>query len=170
MNMKAIAVVGCLAYGIWYAAIGGRQINEGHVRDLYKEYWSAFDRGDGKAVCELFSDTVSGRFTSTSRSMPVKETLDKAAACSSVDDFYQAKKQLEEKAGEELYTNFEYTIKSIEISPDNKTATVEVLTEMRIGTERGALLDMRSSQIDKVKRSFGQARFSQSDGTVSFYR
>ena len=170
MNLKLVALVACGAYGAWYVAIGGRQISEEHVRDLYHDYWSAFDKGDGKAVCSLFSDDVSGNFKSTSRSMHVKESIDKATACSAVDDFYQSKKHLEESIGQDLHTNFEYTIKSISISPDKKSATVEVLTEVRIGTEQKSLLDMRSDQVDKIKRSLGRAQFVQSDGTVSFYK
>lgn len=171
MNTKLlIAFAATAAYGLWYAAIGGRQITEGHVAALYRDYVSAFDRGDGKAVCDLFSDKVHGRFVSTSRTMPVKEVLDKAAACTAVDDFYRAKQQMEEAAGHELHTNFEYTLQSIDIAPDKKSARVQVRMEVRIGTERGALLDMRSTQTDIIQRRFGKAQFVQSDGSVSFYR
>ncbi|WP_143131431.1 DUF4440 domain-containing protein [Noviherbaspirillum humi] len=165
-----IAVMVCIGYGIWHAAIGGKRVSDAQVRELYQQYWEAFDRGDAKAVCDLFSDQVHGRFSSTARSMPVTETLDKATACASVGQFHETKQRLEERVGKALYTNFEYTIKSIEISPDRKTATVEVATGMRIGTEQGALLDMRSEQTDVVKSSFGKAQFVQSDGTVSFFR
>lgn len=170
MNIKLIALAVCLGYGIWFAAIGGRQLAPEDVAEIYRQYTAAFDRGDGKAVCDLFADEVSGKFTSTSRSMPVDEVLSKASACSSVDDFYRTKKQLENATGQELYTNFEYTIKSVAISPDKKTASVEVLIEMRIGTEQQALLDRRSTQTDIIKRRFGKSRFVQSDGSVSFYK
>lgn len=170
MNIKLIALAGCIGYGIWFVAIGGKQIATEDVEELYRQYGSAFDRGDGKAVCDLFNDGVTGKYKSTSRSMPVKELVSKASVCSSVDDFYQTKKQLENATGQELYTNFAYTINSISISPDKKTATVDVLMEMRIGTEQGALFDMRSTQTDVIKRSFGKSRFVQTDGSVSFYK
>jgi hypothetical protein len=170
MNIKLIALAACAGYGIWFTAIGGRQLTTEHVAALYQNYASAYDRGDGKAVCDLFSDDVRGRFFSTSRSMPVNEVVTKASVCSSVDDFYRSKKQLEEALGRELYTNIEYTINSITIAPDKKSATAEILMEMRIGTEQAALLDMRSTQTDVIKRSFGKAQFVQSDGSVSFYK
>lgn len=170
MNIKLIAIAVCAGYGIWFAAIGGKQITAEHVEALYKDYASAFDRGDGKAVCDMFSDNVRGKFSSTSRSMPVKEVVSKEAVCASVDDFYRSKKQMEDAVGNELYTNIEYTIKSISIAPDKKSATAEVLMEMRIGTEQKSLLDMRSTQVDVIKRNFGKARFVQSDGSVSFYK
>lgn len=170
MNLKLMALVACAGYGIWFAAIGGRQLSPEHVQTLYRDYASAFDRGDGQAVCDLFSDRVHGRFRSSSRTMPVNEVISKASACASVDDFYRTKKQLEDTVGHELHTNIEYTIQSIAIAPDKKTATVEVLMEMRIGTEQGALLDMRSTQTDVIQRRFGKAEFVQSDGSVSFFR
>lgn len=171
MNFKVIFLAACVGYGIWYAAIGGKQLTPDHVRTLYRDYASAFSRGDGKAVCEFFSDNVHGEFTSTSSHMPpVTLATSKESACKSVDEFQRTKKQLEDAVGSELYTNIEYTIQSIAIAPDKKSATVEVLMEMRVGTEQRALLDMRSTQTDVIQRNFGKARFVQSDGTVSFFR
>lgn len=171
MNIKFLVVTAtCVAYGVWFALIGGKQVSTEHVEALYKDYASAFDRGDGKAVCALFSDRIHGKFTSTSRTMPVRESIDKKAVCSSVEDFYRTKKQLEAAAGAELYTNIEYTIKSISIAPDKKSASAQVLMEMRIGTERGPLLDMRSTQTDVIQRTWGKTQFVQSDGSVSFYK
>ncbi len=118
----------------------------------------------------MFSDSVHGRFSSTSRTMPVKEIVSKAVVCSAVDDFKRSKKQMEDAIGNELYTNIEYTIKSISVAPDKKSASAEVLMEIRIGTEQGALLDMRSTQVDVIKRNFGKAQFVQSDGSVSFFK
>jgi hypothetical protein len=170
MNIKFIAIAVCAGYGIWFAAIGGKQVTSEHVEALYRDYAAAFDRGDGKAVCDMFSDSVHGRFNSTSRTMPVKEVVSKAVVCASVDDFKRSKKQMEDAVGNELYTNIEYTIKSISVAPDKKSASAEVLMEIRIGTEQGALLDMRSTQVDVIKRNFGKAQFVQSDGSVSFFK
>ena len=170
MNIKWIAFAVCIGYGLWYALVGGKQVAPEHVEALYRDYASAFDRGDGKAVCDAFSGDFHGRFSSTSRTMKVKEVVSKATACTAVDDFRQAKKKLEEAVGHELYTNIEYTINSITIAPDKKSAKAEVLLEIRVGTEQGPLLDMRSTQTDVIRRNFGTARFVQSDGSVSFFR
>ena len=170
MGKKLFAALCLAAVGFWYAFVGGKQLDESHVRGLYADYLSAFDNRDGKALCDLFDAKVSGRFKSTSRSMTVKESFDKATACAAVEDIYEKKKLLEAAAGTELHTNFEVTIKSIAISPDKKTATAEVLIETRIGTEQKPLFDMRSEQTDTIIRSFGKARITRSDGTVSFFR
>lgn len=170
MNLKLIALFGCIGYGIWFATVDGKRVTEQHVEALYRDYLAAYDRGDGKAVCELFSDNFSGQFSSTSRSMPVQEVMSKTAACSAVDNFKQSKLKLENAVGHELHTNFEFNIKSITIAPDKKSATVDAQLETRIGTEQGPVLDMRSKQTDVIRRSFGKAQFVQSDGVVSFFK
>jgi len=168
---KTLFAILCLAaVGFWYAFVGGKQVDESHVRGLYADYVSAFDNREGKALCELFDAKVGGRFKSTSRTMTVKESFDKASACAAVEDIYEKKRLLEAATGMELHTNFEVTIKSIAISADKKTATAEVLIETRIGTEQKPLLDMRSEQVDTITRSFGKTRITRSDGTVSFFR
>jgi len=169
MNIKAIALVGLAAYGIWYATIGGKRIDEADVSGLYKDYWAAFDKADGKAVCDLFTDKVTGHARSTARSMPVAENFDKQVACTSVEDFYKTKKKLEDAMGEEMFTNVEFHIKSITISPDKKRATVEVHSEMRIGTEQRSYLDMRVDHTDEVVKSWGKPRFDKTDSVVSFF-
>lgn len=165
-----IILIAAAALGGWYATTSGRKVTPEQVAALYQDYMSAFDRGDGKAVCALFSDDVRGSFRSTSRSMPVNEVVSKASSCAAVDNFLATKAQLEKTAGEELYTNLEYRINRITLAPDEKSATAEVLLEFRIGTERGALLDMRSTQVDVIRKNSGKLQFVQSDGSVSFYK
>jgi hypothetical protein len=169
MRLMAIVMLGCAAYGAWYVAVGGKRLNEEQVRDLYQQYHAAFEREDAKAVCDMYDDKISGQFSSTSKAYPVKESLDKASACSAVADFYETKHKLEEKTGHALETNFDVHVQSIELSADRQTATVEVLTEMRIGTEQASIVDMRVQHTDKVTKNLGKARFLQSDGSASFF-
>ena len=168
--MKWILAIAAAGAAGWYAQVGGRQVTPEHVQALYRDYASAFDRGDGAAVCKLFSERVHGRFVSTSRSMPVPEQVSKASACAAVDAFLANKARLEAAVGHELFTNIEYTVHSVSIDPDRRTARAEVLIEWRIGTEQGPLLDMRSTQTDVIQRRWGRAEFVQSDGSVSFFR
>jgi hypothetical protein len=113
MNFKPVIVLFILVIGgTWYGLVGGKQINESHVRQLYSDYFSALDKRDGKAVCDLFSEKISGKFKSTSPSMPVKEEITKANVCASVEELYETKEKLEKASGEEFFFNFDYTIKS----------------------------------------------------------
>lgn len=172
MNLKMIVLIICVGYGIWFSTIGGKQINEEHVLALYEQSGSAFMRADGKAYCDLISGDMSGKITSKVPSFlpPVAETLNKENLCASVDKFYQIKEQMEKVAGQDLYVNYSYTIKSISISADKKIATAEVQSEIRVGTERGALLVVQGHKIDKIKRSFGKAKFFQGEGEAIYLK
>jgi hypothetical protein len=171
MNVKNIFILTVvIIVGTWYFKVGGSKVSRAHVEVLYADYMAAFDRGDGKAVCEFFSKEVSGSFQSTSKSFPVNEHITKESVCSSVDNFQAAKDQLEKAVGHELYTNFEYTINDVAISPDGKSATAKVVLEFRIGTEQRSILDMRSTQVDVIERSLGKTYFKKTSGTVSFFR
>ena len=170
MSIKFLILAACAGYGIWYAAVGGKQLDEKHVAALYRDYASAYDREDNEAVCELFSDRLHGQFSNKNRSPLVKPAISKASACSSVAEFYGLKRQLEGAAGHPLHTNINVSIQSITIAPDKKSATAEVLFEKRIGTETSTLFDMRSTQTDVIERDFGKAYFVQSDGSVSFFK
>lgn len=66
--------------------------------------------------------------------------------------------------------NIDYSVQSITIAPDRQSAVAEVLLETRVGHAQKALLDMRATRTDVIRRSFGKAQIVQSDGTVSFYR
>lgn len=169
MNLKLIVGLCAIATGGWYSMTRGKQIDEADVRKLYAQYVAALDKADGKALCGLFDDKVTGQFKSTARSMKVNETLDKATACAAVDEVYQRKQLLEANTGAELATNFEVTIHSIAIAPDRKSATVDVLVETRIGTAEKALYDRRSQQTDRLTKNFWRTKIGQSDGTVSFF-
>lgn len=170
MKLKLLALAGVSAFALWFALVGGRQMSQDDVRLHYARYASAFDRADAKAVCDLFDERVHGRFRSTSSRIKVPEVVSKAQACQSVDEFQRVRRQLQEATGQEMFTNIEYTITDIALSPDRKTATVQVLMEMRVGTSQGALIDMRSTQTDVIQRRWGRTRFVQTDGSVSFYR
>ena len=170
MNLKFFALAACAGYGIWYATVGGRQLDEEHVAALYRDYGSAYQREDEKAVCDLFSDKVHGRFDNKNRSPLVQPVVSKASACASVAEFHGLKRQLEAAAGHALHTNINVSIQSVSIAPDKKTATAEVLFEKRIGTENATLFDMRSTQTDVIERDFGKASFVQSDGSVRFFK
>lgn len=170
MRKSWILLLIAAAAALWFTTVGGRRIDESHVRAFYRDYLAAYDANDGKAFCDLFDTKVTGQYTSTSRSMAVTPTFDKAAACAAVGELHDRKRALEARSGRELHTNFEVMIQSVVVAPDRKSATVEVLIESRIGDEKGALYDRRSQQTDTLTRRFGKTRVVRSDATVSFYR
>lgn len=170
MNGKLILVLAAAGAVTWYGVVGGKKVDEDKVQSMYRDYMSAFDRGDAKAVCDYFHEKLTGEVRYQTRVFPPQQPIDKAKACASVDEFRDAKRKLEEQVGHELYTNLGMTIQSIKVAPDKKSAEVEVLLEMRIGTEQGALLDARSTQRDVVKANWGKLQFVESHAVVRYYQ
>lgn len=170
MSFKWIVLAAFAGYGVWFAAVGGKRVDNDHVNALYKEYASAYLHADGKALCDLFHDNVYGAFSSRARSVLVDEVVSKASACSSMDTFLQVRRELEGSVGQALSMNIDYTVQSITIAPDRQSAVAEVLLETRVGNAQKALLDMRATRTDVIRRNFGKTQIVQSDGTVSFYR
>lgn len=97
----------------------------------------------------------------------VEESAGKTQACEGTDKFHAMKGELERKAGVELFVNTEYTIDRIDISADRRTATVQLHTEVRIGTEQRLYLKMQETQTDTLVRRFGTTRFLSTQGVVS---
>ncbi len=170
MNGKLILLIAGAAAVAWYGLIGGKKVDEDKVQAMYRDYMSAFDRGDSKAVCEFFHEKLTGEVRYQSRVVPELQTVNKAKACAAVDEFRDAKQKLEAQVGHELYTNLGMTVQSIKVAADKKSAEVEVLLEMRIGTEQGALLDARSTQRDVIKANWGKLQFVESHALVKYYQ
>lgn len=168
--MKFIAVALALVGGVWYAFIGGRTIDESQVNELYASYWKAFDEQDAAAICKMYDGAFKGSFKSPSRAVTSPVNTDKTAACGAMDDFYRRKKRIEAKAGEELFTNTEYTVNSIKISADGKQAVVEVESDMRIGKEGEMFFRIATTQTDTIVRSRWNAKFLRSEGEIKFFR
>ncbi len=170
MTGKLILVLAVAGAVTWYGFIGGKRVDEEKVQIMYQDYMSAFDRGDAKAACDYFHEKLTGEVRYQTRVVPALQSITKARACVAVDEFRDAKRKLEEQVGHELYTNLGMTIQSIKVAPDKKSAEVEVLLEMRIGTEQGALLDARSTQRDVVKANWGKLQCVESHAVVRYYQ
>jgi hypothetical protein len=167
MRLPLLIILLCGA--LWYYFIEGRRMNETHVREAYALYWDAFHDDKRGTICNMFDK----RFTATVRTMtpagPVEETATKENACEGTKKFFDLKAEMEEKTGQELFINTEYTIDSIELASDRKSAVVEVSSEIRMGTERMLLMKINGTQTDTVIRDAGKIKFLSSDADISFY-
>ncbi|GHT80700.1 hypothetical protein FACS1894116_00330 [Betaproteobacteria bacterium] len=163
MSFKTIVLVLAVGYGVWFAAIGGKQINEDQVWKLYQQSRDAFSNRDAKAYCGMISDDMSGEIeviSPASRTGKNTVSVNKEMLCSSLDEFYQNKEKIEKATGKEITFSIFQKLNSVSISPDKKVATAELEAELRMGIEGGALLlSVKSYQTDKIRRNFGKAKF-----------
>ena len=163
MKFKVIVLILVVGYGVWFAAIGGKQINEDQVWKLYQQSRDAFSNRDVKAYCGMISDDMSGEIeviSPASRTGKNVISVNKEMLCSSLDEFHQNKEKIEKATGKEIYFSILQKLNSVSISSDKKVATTEVESELRMGIEGGALiLSVKSYQTDEIRRNFGKAKF-----------
>ncbi|MDR1889184.1 MAG: hypothetical protein LBQ81_07400 [Zoogloeaceae bacterium] len=171
MNLKVIVLMVCAGYGIWFALIGGKQIEEAHVHTLYNQLQSSFVRGDIKTYCGLISDEVSGKVRLLSRQQSMREetSVDKASLCASAEAFHQSLEQLKNMAMTRRQ-NFSYNdtadVTSITISPDRKMATVETVGDFNVQIGGKTVFSVHSTSVDQLKRNFGRTKIVHVDGTT----
>jgi ketosteroid isomerase-like protein len=165
--MKKALLLLILGAAAWYYLVEGRKVKESHVRALYDHYWAAVDDNDSDAVCKMFDDKFSSVVRTRTPAGPVEERGTKQTACEGTEKFFELKKKMEERSGQTLYVNTEYTVDSITVNADGKSATARMVSEVRIGTEQRAFLTMRETQTDTIIRRYGRARFLDSDGEIS---
>ena len=171
--LKTFVLLICIGIVIWFVTVGRVQLTEENVRALYEQSEAAFERADGKAYCELFTDNVSGKLIGRAPKMPLSNTTDainKHFVCSEVASFYRAQEDRSRKAGRQVSANRSYEIKSISISPDKKSATAEVQMDIRWKMAgSGEIMIIKVKQTDQIKISSGKLKFSQRDavGTIS---
>jgi hypothetical protein len=170
MDLKKIILLICAGVGLWFAwnAANNKALTEERIEGLYREAGRAFMNNDGKAYCALFSDDLNGSSETRMPGMPVeRKTITRKDACAAVDDLYAMKREMEEKAKITLYFNYDLRVDSVTLAPDKKSATVTFHDEIRIGTERGALLTLRTQTTDKLRQHLGKPQIFQSDSRTN---
>ncbi|MDR1888863.1 MAG: hypothetical protein LBQ81_05710 [Zoogloeaceae bacterium] len=171
MSLKVIVLIICIGVVIWFVTIGRVQITEENVRALYEQSEAAFERADGKAYCDLFSDDMSGKFTSRAPSAPISNTTDtinKRFVCASVARFYSSQEEMARKAGRLINVKRSYETKSISISPDKKSATAEVQTDIRWVADIGEIMILKIHQNDQIEIKSGKIKFSKREAVGTY--
>ncbi|GHU11043.1 hypothetical protein FACS1894185_3610 [Betaproteobacteria bacterium] len=170
--LKNLVLLICIGIVIWFVTIGRLQVTEENVRALYAQAEAAFERADGKAYCELFTDGVSGKIIVRAPSAPIsnsKALIDKRYVCTEVAGFYRSKEKMENMSrGVSIDVNRSYDIKSISIASDKKSATVEVLIDIRFVTYVGEMMILKIKQTDQIKISSGKIKFFQREAVGTY--
>lgn len=166
--MKNIIMIVAIAAAVWYGFLGGRKPSESDVYNAYNEYWSAFHDEDQKRICALIDDTYQGKVKNITPVGMVEETVTKEAACSLDKGLHAVMKEAQAKTGQELAMNSEYNVQKIDFSPDGTQATVQVVSTVRIGTEKRLYFKITETSTDTLVKSMGKTRFLASESTIQF--
>ncbi len=164
MKKLALLVVAVVAAGWWYF-VGGRKLSEDHVNRFYQTYEAATLERKPEIMCSHLADDYQSTGTITVAGLVRTDSQRKAEACESLRKLYESWEKLGEKMGGLLQLDSSYTIHSIEIAPDGKTATVDVSSSLDVG---GSLMKLRSRSTDTLVRRSGKVLLLRSDSKSTF--
>ena len=168
MNMKILVLIVAIAGGGWYWFMGSKRVSESDVHAHYTQQTRAFAERDLKAICDGIDDAFSGEDTLVSAAAGrVNQSVDKAKACSSYEDFFANAKKLEASVPGGFQIDTSQNLRGIEISADKKRAVVQVQSVVKMGTPQVLLAKFTSEKTDTFERRNGRLKLvSQTSKTL----
>ena len=150
-NLIVVLVLAIVA-GLVYDS--GRRMSESGVREHYRDQLEAFRAADEKALCGTAAEDFSLHVVERTDDRSSRATLDGPAACEQIKATLGLMRMMSEQTRGLVSVDLSYDIKSIEISPDGRTATVESTSTARIGDR----LLSRARSKERLSRSFWRIR------------
>jgi len=162
--LKKILLVVLVAGAAWWYFVGGRKLSEDQVNAFYRDFEIATLARKPEDICALLAPDFQSNGTVTMAGQRRADAQDKAQTCESYRNMYAAWEKLGEKMGGILQLDSDYTIHSVTLSPDHKTATVDISSSLDVGE---SLINIRSRSTDTLVRRNGKVLLLHSEGDGS---
>jgi hypothetical protein len=151
--MKKIIFLILCAGAIWWYFIGGRTVTEESVREFYQKQEVAMLERLPEELCGFLDSNFQSTNVTTVGGESRTDSVNKDQACESTRKLYQSFEAMGEKMGGMVQLDHSYTINSIEIAPDKKSATVDVSDSLDVA---GSMMNIRSRSTDTIIRKNGK--------------
>lgn len=158
MRLIGLLLVLAAIAGIYNYA--GNALEEKHVRELYEAQEKALLAQDGEALCKMTSEDFEMVILYRIDSHQRRDTTTREQYCKSSGQTAEQMRQLAHLMGD-VPMKYKQTISDIVISPDERSATVEVRATMEMPGFR-----MTSRTHDTVVRKRWKTQVSRSEGTA----
>lgn len=163
--MKKLILLAVLAGLAWWYFDQSRRMTETHIRESYAADMDAMRRFDADSLCARMSDDYEG--TESSRQQDDEtQHFDKAGQCARIRESLSGMQRISAATGGRLAMEIDYEIKSIELSPNRKQATVQSVSTARLG---GMTL-ARERTTDHLVRRHGRILSVASEARVWLYQ
>lgn len=164
--MRKVLFLVLIVAGGWWYFIGARKLSDEHVNGFYRDLEIATLQRQPDAICALLAPDFrsDGNVSIGGKRQTQAQTQDRQQACDAYHDLYATWEKLGEKMGGILQLDSQYTIHSISLSPDGKTATVDVSSSLDVA---GTLMHIRSRSTDTLVRRNGKVLLLHSSGVGS---
>lgn len=165
LPMKKIILVAIIAAGAWWYFVGGRKISEADVTSFYRDYDEiATGQRQPDTLCSMFAEDYHSTATIAVGRQIRTDSMNKPQTCESLRLLYDSWEKLGEKMGGMLQLDSYYTIHSISLASDRKSATVDISSSLDVA---GSIMNMRSRSTDTLVRRNGKVLLLRSDAKVS---
>ena len=163
-QVKKLVLVILIAGAAWWYFVGGRKLTEERVTAFYSDLEIATRGRKPEDICALLASEFQSTGTFAVGAKTRTDVQDKSQTCEAYRDLHATWEQLGEKMGGTLQLDSDYTIHSIAISPDGKTATVDISTSLDVA---GSVMNIRSRSTDTLVRRNGKVLLLHSAGVGS---
>ena len=162
--MKKLILLALIAVGAWWHFVGGRKLSDDSVNAFYRDYQSATLSRNPEALCGLLADDFHGSGSVALGKGVAQESSDKAQTCEAWDGLFASWVKLGDAMGGVLQLDSHYEIHSITLSPDKKTATVDISSKLDVA---GSIMNLRARSTDTLIRRNGKVLLQRSDSRAS---
>ena len=162
--MKRLVLVVLIAAGTWWYFVAGRKLSDDEVRGFYRNVEIATLERKPEDLCSLHATDFESTGTVVIAGQSHTQAQNRAQTCEAYRQLYASFEKLGEKMGGILQLDSDYTIHSIAIATDSKTATVDISNSLDAG---GSLMKIRSRSTDTLIRRNGKVLLLRSEGKGS---
>lgn len=159
--MKKLILLTLVAGATWWYFVGGRTLTQDHVAGFYQDLERATLARQPEGICSLLAPGFRSSAAVDAAGSTRTEEQDRAQVCENYRSLYATWHELGEKLGGTLQLDSAYTIHSVEISADGKTATVDISSSLDVA---GSVMRLRSRSTDTLIRRNGKVLMLRSEG------
>lgn len=163
-KLIALVILIVIATATWWFFIGGRSLSEARVNSFYQDVETAILEKDADTLCGKLATDFQGSGTLLFGEQQRTDQINKTQACEDLAELQRTYDMLNKKMSGMLPISHNHMIHRISLSPDKRTATVEITHTLNVG---GNLLSVNAHSTDTLIRKNGKTLLLQTQGEVT---
>ncbi len=161
MAMRVLVLLAVFVAAVVFYNVGGNRLDEAKVRDYYASAEQAMLAFDDERLCAMVDEDFEQVSVTRIESMEQRETFDRDGYCRTTAETMARLRQLQGAMGGRSPVRLKYTLVSIRIAPDKRSAEVESRSTLEMPGIR-----MTSRARDVVVRKRWKVLATRSTGTT----
>jgi hypothetical protein len=147
----------------WFYLIDGSKLDEGMVREFYEQQAHHTYARDPEALCEQLGRSYRMSIQTRIGGQTTDANYGKSVACDQLRRSFKFFEDMGDRAGGTLTIEYSYDIRQLDMARNNKSATVEISTTLKMGEE---FMQIFSESTDRIERSMRKVQLVSQDAKV----